>query len=92
MTLSPKSKLVALLLCFFLGGWGVHRFYVGKIGTGILYLLTGGGFLIGSIVDFVNILTNNFKDRQGHLISLWRLDDFDDEKQKEKAAQKTNQS
>ncbi len=92
MTLSPKSKLVALLLCFFLGGWGVHRFYVGKIGTGILYLLTGGLFLIGIIVDFVNILTNNFKDRQGHLISLWRLDDFDDEKQKEKAAQKTNQS
>ena len=92
MTLSPKSKLVALLLCFFLFGWGVHRFYVGKIGTGILYLLTGGLFLIGIIVDFVNILTNNFKDRQGHLISLWRLDDFDDEKQKEKAAQKTNQS
>ena len=92
MTLSPKSKLVALLLCFFLGGWGVHRFYVGKIGTGILYLLTGGLFLIGIIVDFVNILTNNFKDRQGHLISLWRLDDFDDEKQKEKAEQKANQS
>lgn len=92
MTLSPKSKLVALLLCFFLCGWGVHRFYVGKIGTGILYLLTGGLFLIGIIVDFVNILTNIFKDRQGHLISLWRLDDFDDEKQKEKAAQKTNQS
>ena len=41
--ISPKSRLVALLLCFFLGPLGVHRFYVGKIGTGILMLLTLGG-------------------------------------------------
>lgn len=92
MTLSPKSKLVALLLCFFLGALGVHRFYVGKIGTGILYLLTGGLFFIGIIIDLVNILSNNFKDQQGHPVSLWRLDDFDDEKQKEKAEQKANQN
>ncbi|MBQ3755018.1 MAG: TM2 domain-containing protein, partial [Clostridia bacterium] len=39
---SPKSRLVATLLCFFLGGLGIHRFYVGKVGTGILYLFTGG--------------------------------------------------
>ena len=40
---SPKSRLVALLLCIFLGGLGIHRFYVGKTGTGILMILTGGG-------------------------------------------------
>jgi len=45
--LSPKSRLVALLLCFFLGPLGVHRFYVGKIGTGILMLLTLGGWESG---------------------------------------------
>ena len=36
---SSKSRLVALLLCFFLGGLGVHRFYAGKIGTGIVWKL-----------------------------------------------------
>ena len=63
MTPSPKSKLIALCLCFFLSGLGVHRFYVGKIGTGILYLLTGGLFFIGIIIDLVNILSNKFKDQ-----------------------------
>ena len=86
MTPSPKSKLIALVLCAF-GVLGAHRFYVRKIGTGILYLLTGGLFFIGIIIDLVNILSNKFKDQQGHPVSLWRLDDFDDEKQKEKANQ-----
>ena len=45
---SSKSRMVALLLCFFLGTLGAHRFYVGKIGTGVVWLLTlGGGFGIG---------------------------------------------
>ena len=43
-----KSKTVTLILCIFLGYIGVHRFYTGKIGTGILYLLTGGIFYIMS--------------------------------------------
>lgn len=62
---SPKSWLAATLLCFFLGAFGVHRFYVGKIGTGILWLLTGGLFGIGVLVDFIIILCGNFSDSDG---------------------------
>ena len=52
-----KSKLTALLLCIFFGGIGIHRFYTGKIGTGILWLLTGGCFGIGYVVDIIMIAT-----------------------------------
>ncbi len=52
-----KNKWVALILCLLLGGIGAHKFYEGKIGMGILYLLTGGLFLIGVIVDLIVILT-----------------------------------
>lgn len=55
--ISPKSRIVALLLCFFFGVFGVHRFYVGKAGTGILYLLTAGGFGIGWLIDMITIAT-----------------------------------
>ena len=65
---SNKSKTVALLLCIFLGGLGVHRFYVGKIGTGIVWLLTGGVFGIGWIVDIIQIALGNFKDKSGALL------------------------
>ena len=60
-----KSKITALILCIFLGGLGIHRFYVGKIGTGILYLLTGGLFGIGWIVDIIMIAVGSFKDKSG---------------------------
>ena len=65
---SNKSKTVALLLCIFLGGLGVHRFYVGKIGTGIVWMLTGGVFGIGWIVDIIQIALGNFKDKSGALL------------------------
>lgn len=61
-----KSKLATLLLCIFLGELGVHRFYVGKIGTGILWLLTFGVFGIGYIVDIIMIATNSFTDADGN--------------------------
>ena len=62
---SDKSKTVALLLCIFLGLFGIHRFYVGKIGTGLLYLFTVGLFGIGWIVDIVRILLGTFTDNVG---------------------------
>lgn len=52
----PKNKWVAVLLCFFLGGLGIRRFYEGKIGTGILWLISGGLFGIGWLVDFIILL------------------------------------
>lgn len=62
---SPKSKIAALLLCLFLGAIGVHRFYVGKVGTGILYLFTGGLFGIGVLVDLILIACGSFRDNMG---------------------------
>ncbi len=51
-----KNKWVALLLCFFLGFLGAHKFYEGKVGMGILYIFTGGLFGIGVIIDFITLL------------------------------------
>jgi len=66
---SEKNKITALLLCIFLGGLGVHRFYVGKIGTGVVWLLTGGVFGIGWLVDIIMIAVGKFKDKQGNVLA-----------------------
>lgn len=66
---SAKTKTATALLCFFLGGLGVHRFYVGKIGTGVVQLLTLGGLGIWALIDFVMILLGKFKDSTGRLIT-----------------------
>jgi TM2 domain-containing membrane protein YozV len=63
--ISEKSWLVTLLLCIFLGGLGIHRFYVGKTGTGILMIITFGGFGIWALIDLIMIATNAFTDRDG---------------------------
>lgn len=68
---SSKSRLVALLFCFFLGAFGIHRFYVGKIGTGILMLMTLGGFGIWVIIDLILIVAGSFRDKQGKRVFLW---------------------
>ena len=69
--ISPKSRLVVLLLCVFLGGLGVHRFYVGKIGTGILQLLTLGGLGIWALIDLIMIIVGSFTDADGLVIFQW---------------------
>lgn len=63
---SEKNKLVALLLCLFFGFLGVHRFYVGKIGTGILQFVTIGMFGIWTLVDLILILFGEFRDIDGN--------------------------
>jgi TM2 domain-containing membrane protein YozV len=63
--MSEKSFVGTLLLCFFLGNLGIHRFYVGKTGTGILMLITLGGLGIWSLIDFIMIAIGKFKDKNG---------------------------
>ncbi len=54
---AAKNKWVAVLLCLFLGLLGGHKFYEGKAGMGIIYIFTGGLFLIGAFIDFLNLLS-----------------------------------
>ena len=68
---SSKSRLAAILLCFFVGVLGIHRFYVGKIGTGILWLFTGGILGIGALVDLILIACGSFTDESGLVVKNW---------------------
>ena len=70
---SQKGRLTTLLLCIFLGYLGVHRFYVGKTGTGILQLLTGGGLGVWWIIDLITIATGQFKDADDNVVLDWEI-------------------
>ncbi|QIK84993.1 TM2 domain-containing protein [Sanguibacter sp. HDW7] len=63
--------LIAFLLAFFLGYLGIHRFYVGKIGTGILMILTVGGFGIWQLIDVIMLAVGAFKDKDGRKLVNW---------------------
>ena len=69
---SEHSRLTAFLLCIVLGWVGAHRFYVGKIGTGILWLCTFGIFAVGTIYDAVLIGTGEFRDSDGRRVYRWQ--------------------
>jgi TM2 domain-containing membrane protein YozV len=60
-----KSQLVALLLCIFIGVLGIHRFYLGYTGIGILMLLTAGVCGILALIDLIRIITGDLKPRNG---------------------------
>ena len=68
---SEKKILPAFLLCFFLGFLGVHRFYVGKIGTGILQIVTLGGLGIWALIDWIMIIVGAFTDKDGKKLKRW---------------------
>ncbi len=68
---TDKRILPAFLLCFFLGCFGIHRFYVGKTGSGVAQLLTLGGLGIWALIDLIILATGSFTDGQGNKITLW---------------------
>ena len=65
---SEKNFVSTLILCVLLGGLGVHRFYVGKVGTGIFMLLTLGGLGIWALVDLIRIAIQKFEDGDGAVL------------------------
>jgi len=71
---SPKSRLVAVLLAWFVGVLGIHRFYIGKTGTGLLMLFTLGGFGLWAFIDFILLIAGSMRDSDGLLITDWSLD------------------
>jgi TM2 domain-containing membrane protein YozV len=68
---TEKRILPAFLLCFFLGIFGAHRFYVGKVGTGIAQIFTIGGLGLWWLFDLILILTSSFTDENGVKITEW---------------------
>lgn len=64
-TTSDKKKGTALILCIFLGLFGAHYFYVGRIGRGFVALITMNFFMIGWILDIIKIATGGFRDNVG---------------------------
>jgi TM2 domain-containing membrane protein YozV len=77
MNISEKSRAATFLFAFFLGPLGVHRFYVGKIGSGIAMLLLTLSIIgllitpIWALVDWIMAVSGSFKDGEGKLIKTW---------------------
>ena len=70
-TSPTRAVSVALLLAWFLGVFGAHRFYVGKIGTAVAMIFTFGGLGIWALVDIIMIAAGSFTDIDGRPITVW---------------------
>ena len=68
---SPTLLLPAVLLCFWFGVFGVHRFFVGKVGTGLLQLFTFGGLGIWALIDLIILVCGSFTDSEGRKLTRW---------------------
>jgi hypothetical protein len=68
---SDFTRLPVFVLCIFLGWFGLHRFYVGKTGTGILQLITVGGLGLWTLYDLIVIVFGTFTDSEGRKIVRW---------------------
>jgi len=62
---SGKSQVAALLLCFFIGIIGIHRFYLGYTWQGVVQILTLGGLGIWTLIDFIRIITGDLQPKDG---------------------------
>ncbi len=72
---SDKSRAIALVLGGVLGPLGAHRYYVGKIGTGMLHTVTLGGMGLWWLYDMVLIMFGSFRDRDGRRVKYWTEDE-----------------
>jgi TM2 domain-containing membrane protein YozV len=70
---SPKSQIILVLLCIFLGILGVHRFYIGRVISGLLMLLTLGGFGFWVYIDMIFIIVDDMTDMEGRKIKVNKL-------------------
>jgi hypothetical protein len=68
---SDKSRGIALMLAVVLGVFGAHRFYVGKIGTGLLQIMTLGGLGIWYMIDVIMVASGGFRDVAGRRVVRW---------------------
>ncbi len=68
---SPRSRGVSLALATVLGWCGAHRFYVGKVGTGILQVVTFGGFGLWTLYDWILVVSGSFRDVDGKRVVNW---------------------
>ena len=67
---SEKSGIACLLFLLLLAPLGLHRFYVGKVGTGILFLITGGGLGLWWLIDLIILIVGSFTDADGAAVKL----------------------
>ena len=69
--IAQEKRLVALVLCYILGIFGAHRFYVGKTTSAVFQILTLGGFGIWTLIDFIFILFGEFTNAKAERLVEW---------------------